>query len=121
MGNQMANQIVALLAREPKKGDMVVDGTYGFRLDPEEVFIRRLGVYIRLSDMAIHAVGGQYHYPGPIKRWALHRFFKWWRDQVPLPPVCHHPVQTERRWTQDGYVSRCRMCNRIQFHGDEHE
>lgn len=116
--NKIANKIVTLLADDPRKGEMVRDGVTGFRATTEEVWVQQMGVWVRLTDMCIHARGGDYYYPGPIKRWAMRKFFAWWRDQVPLPPVCTHPDQTQPKWSQDGSVSKCRTCRGIVYHGD---
>lgn len=34
-------------------------------------------------------------------------------------PGCLHRDQTPQRWSQDGFVSMCRDCGEIVYHGDE--
>lgn len=116
--NDAARRIIARLSIEPEAAQMVVDGNLGYRIMPEEVWIEKFGQWVRLSDMTISGGPSGYLYPGPILKWRLRRLFAWWRDQVELPPTCGHPRQTDVHWTQDGYVSMCKVCKRPVYHGD---
>lgn len=114
--NDAARRIIARLRNTPEDGQMVVHGHTGYRVVPEEVYIPAFSQYIRLHDMTI--LGGGYLYPGWIMRWRLRRLFRWWRDQVELPPICGHERQSDTYWTQDGYTSQCRVCKALVYHGD---
>jgi hypothetical protein len=34
---------------------------------------------------------------------------------------CKHPETTDPRWSQDGWVARCRRCSEIVYLGDDHD
>lgn len=34
---------------------------------------------------------------------------------------CRHHRQSEVRWSQDGWVSQCRDCTEIIYHGDDYD
>lgn len=34
---------------------------------------------------------------------------------------CQHHQQTDIRWSQDGWVSQCRVCTEIIYHGDDYD
>lgn len=116
--NAAARRIVSILTAQPDAGEFVRDGVTGFRYMPEEVWIESLDWTIRLSDMAIKPLGRPHLYPGFWTVWALNRFFRWWRDQVPVPPACEHRHQSRVVWTENGYSSICYGCKKVVFHGD---
>lgn len=35
--------------------------------------------------------------------------------------VCPHDHQTPVRWSQDGWVSQCKVCTEILYHGDDYD
>jgi hypothetical protein len=119
--NGAARRIMSYLRANPEGGKMMIDGTYGYRVIPEEVWIEDFGQWIRLDYMTISGGADGYLYPGPFMQWRLRRFFKWWRDQVELPPLCSHPRQSDIHWSQDGYVSQCKVCKKVVHHGDSYD
>ncbi len=114
--NAAARRIIARLSLKPEDGQMVVHAPGGYRVVPEEVWVAPFDQWVRLDGR--HISGGGYLYPGPIMRWRLRRLFRWWKDQVELPPICDHKVQSKVYWTQDGYTSQCRVCKATVYHGD---
>ena len=116
--NAAARRIIARLRACPDDAKMVVSGDYGYRIVPEEVWIEAFNQWVRLEDMTISGGPSGYLYPCPILKWRLRRMFRWWKDQVELPPLCLHPRQSDVHWSQDGYVSMCKVCNRTVYHGD---
>lgn len=60
--------------------------------------------------------------------------FAWWKYLTTEScPSCYYPVhrcecnhcrhhrQSEVRWSQDGWVSQCRDCTEILYHGDDYD
>ena len=89
--NDAARRIIARLRAKPEDGEMMRYGGTGYRVIPEEVWIEAFNQWVRCDGSSIS--GGSYLYPGPIMRWRLRRLFRWWRDQVELPPICDHVRQ----------------------------
>lgn len=116
--NDAAKRVVTILSANPEAGAFVRDGVTGFRVVPEEIWIESINQWVRLSDMAIKPLGRPHLYPGIWTTWAMRRFFRWWRDQVPVPPACDHHYQSDVHWSENGYVSMCKMCRKVVYHGD---
>lgn len=119
--NDAARRIMARLRADPTAGQFVVNVPGGWRVMPEEVWVEAFGQWIRLEDGMISGGYGRGPlYPGLWTRWRLRRLFRWWRTQdgVHVPPVCAHERQTGVVWTQDGYTSWCKVCQRTVYHGD---
>lgn len=118
MANGEARRVIALLARDPEAAKMMVSGTYGYRIVPEELWIESLGRWVRADGSTISGGLMGYLYPGPWWAWRLRRAITRWKDKVELPPLCDHPHQSDVHWSQDGFVSMCKVCDRIVYHGD---
>lgn len=116
--NDAARRIIARLKADPESAQMMRDGTYGFRVIPEEVWIEAFGQWVRCDGSTISGGDAGYLYPGPWMAWRLRRAFARWRDLVELPPICEHKQQSATYWTQDGYTSQCRVCKQTVYHGD---
>lgn len=118
IANAAARRIIARLRSVPADAEMMRDGTYGYRVMPEEVWIQAFGQWAKCDGSTISGGDLGYLYPGPFMRWRLRRMFAWWKDQVELPPICDHRQQSATYWTQDGYTSQCRICKQTVYHGD---
>lgn len=44
-----------------------------------------------------------------------------WRMRRDDPWCCGHEVQSNLRWTQDGWVTVCLICRDWIYHGDDYE
>lgn len=119
IANAEARKVIALLRGNPAEGQMMIKMPHGYRVMPEEVWIDTTGRWVRCDGSAISGGLMGYLYPGLVHRFMLRVLFRWWRDQVALSPICDHPRQTEIRWTQDGNVSRCKVCEGLVYHGDD--
>lgn len=116
--NDAARRVIARLSSAPGDGEMVVQMPGGYRVLPEEVWVEPFGQWFRCDGSVISGGEAGYLYPGPIMAWRLRRLFRWWKQQVELPPICPHKSQSEVYWTQDGYTSQCRVCHQTVYHGD---
>lgn len=65
---------------------------------------------------------------------ALCVLFAWWKYlTVKACPVCCYPThrcecnycqhhqQSDMRWSQDGWVTKCHDCQEILYHGDDYD
>ncbi len=45
---------------------------------------------------------------------------KWLRSRA-TPDECDHGITTRPRWSQDGWVCKCYLCDEIVYFGDDYE
>lgn len=41
-------------------------------------------------------------------------------DRCECPPACTHPEIFKVRWTQDGWMTRCKVCSETLYLGDDY-
>lgn len=77
-------------------------------MNADMLFAATVGVAV-LGCIAIACVGYGAH---ALWHWITHR---------PAAPTCRHDVQSNARWTQDGWVTVCLVCREWLYHGDDYE
>jgi hypothetical protein len=73
-------EIVDILGVLPQSASFTVDMPLGERTQPEELWISRLGVWVRCDGSMYSCDGARgFVFPGPINRWRLRRAINRWR------------------------------------------